>query len=121
MKRLYDINVHGAFYTAREAARNMIPMGGGSIILVSSMSANVVRNDYYFLLILISFSSLKRLITPPKLVSTRNSRTTQQYIERVEHPAVKHMAASLAVEWAKAGVRVNSLRFKLVYGLERSD
>ena len=36
-----DINVHGAFFTAREAARNMIPLGGGSIVLVASMSANV--------------------------------------------------------------------------------
>jgi NAD(P)-dependent dehydrogenase (short-subunit alcohol dehydrogenase family) len=41
MKRLYDINVHGAFFTAREAAKYMIPQGGGSIILVASMSANV--------------------------------------------------------------------------------
>ena len=41
VKRLYDINVHGAFFTAREAARNMIPQGGGSIVLVASMSANV--------------------------------------------------------------------------------
>ena len=41
MKRLFDINVHGVFYTAREAARLMIPQGAGSIILVSSMSANV--------------------------------------------------------------------------------
>lgn len=41
IKRLYDINVHGAFYTAREAAKCMIPQGGGSIILVASMSANV--------------------------------------------------------------------------------
>lgn len=41
IKRLYDINVHGAFFTAREAARNMIPQGGGSITLVGSMSANV--------------------------------------------------------------------------------
>ena len=41
IKRLYDINVHAAFFTAREAARNMIPGGGGSIVLVSSMSANV--------------------------------------------------------------------------------
>jgi NAD(P)-dependent dehydrogenase (short-subunit alcohol dehydrogenase family) len=38
---LYDINVHGAFFTAREAAKYMIPQGGGSIILVASMSANV--------------------------------------------------------------------------------
>ena len=41
IKRLYDINVHGAFFTAREAARNMIPQGGGSVVLVASMSANV--------------------------------------------------------------------------------
>jgi NAD(P)-dependent dehydrogenase (short-subunit alcohol dehydrogenase family) len=41
IKRLYDINVHGAFFTAREAARNMIPQGGGSIVLVASMSASV--------------------------------------------------------------------------------
>lgn len=41
MKRLVDINVHGAFFTAREAARVMVPAGGGSIVLVSSMSANV--------------------------------------------------------------------------------
>jgi NAD(P)-dependent dehydrogenase (short-subunit alcohol dehydrogenase family) len=38
---LYDTNVHGAFFTAREAAKHMIPQGGGSIILVASMSANV--------------------------------------------------------------------------------
>ena len=53
IKRLYDINVHGAFFTAREAARNMIPQGGGSIVLVSSMSANVsglVMIVRYFLL-----------------------------------------------------------------------
>ena len=41
IKRLSDINVHGAFFTAREAARNMIPQGGGSVVLVASMSANV--------------------------------------------------------------------------------
>ncbi|CCM04434.1 uncharacterized protein FIBRA_06614 [Fibroporia radiculosa] len=43
IKRLYDINVHGAFFTAREAARHMIPQGGGSIVLVGSMSANIVN------------------------------------------------------------------------------
>ncbi|KAF8077787.1 NAD(P)-binding protein [Lyophyllum atratum] len=79
IKRLYDINVHGAFYTAREAARNMIPKGGGSIILVSSMSANIIN------------------IPQP------------QTPYNASKAAVKHMAASLAVEWAKTGVRVNSL------------
>lgn len=79
IKRLYDINVHGVFFTAREAARNMIPQGGGSIVLVSSMSANIVN------------------IPQP------------QTPYNASKAAVKHMAASLAVEWAKKGVRVNVL------------
>jgi NAD(P)-dependent dehydrogenase (short-subunit alcohol dehydrogenase family) len=41
MKLLYDINVHGAMYTAREAAKLMIPRGAGSIVLVGSMSGSV--------------------------------------------------------------------------------
>jgi len=79
IKRLYDINVHGAFFTAREAARNMIPQGGGSIVLVASMSANIVN------------------IPQP------------QTPYNASKAAVKHMASSLAVEWAKKGVRVNVL------------
>jgi len=79
VKRLFDINVHGVFYTAREAARHMIPQGGGSIILISSMSANIVN--------------IPQLQTP----------------YNASKAAVKHMAASLAVEWAKKGVRVNTL------------
>ncbi|EKM55285.1 uncharacterized protein PHACADRAFT_255786 [Phanerochaete carnosa HHB-10118-sp] len=79
IKRLYDINVHGAFFTAREAARHMIPQGGGSVVLVASMSANIVNI--------------------PQPQTPYNSAKA----------AVKHMASSLAVEWAKKGVRVNCL------------
>jgi len=79
MKRLYDINVHGAFYTAREAAKYMIARGSGSIVLVSSMSATVVN------------------IPQP------------QAPYNASKAAVRQMAASLAVEWAQKGVRVNSL------------
>ncbi|KAK2466820.1 hypothetical protein APHAL10511_001078 [Amanita phalloides] len=79
MKRLYDVNVHGAFYTAREAAKVMIPRGSGSIILIASMSANIVNVP----------------------------QTQMPY--NASKAAVKHMAASLAVEWAKHGVRVNTL------------
>ncbi|SJL12144.1 related to D-arabinitol 2-dehydrogenase [Armillaria ostoyae] len=79
IKRLYDINVHGAFFTAREAARNMIPQGGGSIVLVASMSANIVN------------------IPQP------------QTPYNASKAAVKHMTSSLAVEWAKKNVRVNCL------------
>ncbi|KAF9482823.1 NAD(P)-binding protein [Pholiota conissans] len=79
VKLLFDINVHGVFYTAREAARNMIATGGGSIILISSMSANIVN--------------IPQLQTP----------------YNASKAAVKHMASSLAVEWAKQNVRVNCL------------
>ncbi|KAJ3722776.1 hypothetical protein DFJ43DRAFT_1003877 [Lentinula guzmanii] len=79
IKRLYDINVHGAFFTAREAARNMIPQGGGSIVLVASMSANIIN------------------IPQP------------QTPYNASKAAVRHMASSLAVEWAKKHVRVNVL------------
>ncbi|KAH9483946.1 D-arabinitol 2-dehydrogenase [ribulose-forming] [Psilocybe cubensis] len=79
IKRLFDINVHGVLYTAREAARLMIPQGGGSIILISSMSANIVN--------------------VPQLQTPYNASKA----------AVKHMAASLAVEWAKHNIRVNAL------------
>ncbi|KAJ7256456.1 hypothetical protein B0H12DRAFT_1015777 [Mycena haematopus] len=79
IKKLYDINVHGAFITAREAARIMVPQGGGSIVLVASMSANIVN--------------IPQLQTP----------------YNASKAAVKHMASSLAVEWAKTGVRVNVL------------
>ncbi|KAG1832642.1 hypothetical protein EV424DRAFT_1367481 [Suillus variegatus] len=79
IKRLYDINVHGAFFTAREAARNMIPQGGGSIVLVASMSASIIN------------------IPQP------------QTPYNASKAAVRHMASSLGVEWAKKGVRVNTL------------
>jgi len=57
----------------------MIPQGGGSIVLVASMSAQVVNI--------------------PQPQTPYNSSKA----------AVRHMASSLAVEWAKKGVRVNSL------------
>jgi len=79
IKHLYDVNVHGTFFTAREAAKYMIPQGGGSIILVASMSANIVN--------------------VPQLQTPYNASKA----------AVKHMASSLAVEWATKGVRVNAL------------
>ncbi|KAF9013937.1 NAD-binding protein [Cyathus striatus] len=79
IKRLFDVNVHGAFFTAREAARSMIPNGGGSIVLIASMSANIIN-------------------IPQPQTPYNTSKA-----------AVKHMAASLGVEWAKKGVRVNVL------------
>jgi NAD(P)-dependent dehydrogenase (short-subunit alcohol dehydrogenase family) len=79
VKFLFDINFHGVLYTAREAARRMIPNGGGSVILISSMSASIVNI--------------------PQAQAPYNASKA----------AVKHLASSLAVEWAKDGVRVNCI------------
>jgi NAD(P)-dependent dehydrogenase (short-subunit alcohol dehydrogenase family) len=79
MQRLYDINVHGALYTAREGFKLMQPHGAGSIVMVASMSAGIVNIPQ------------------------------RQFAYNASKAAVKHMAASLAVEWAKTGIRVNSL------------
>ncbi|KAL1744354.1 hypothetical protein HDZ31DRAFT_38863 [Schizophyllum fasciatum] len=98
IKRLYDINVHGAFFTAREAARNMIPQGGGSIVLVASMSANVSH--------LILFSVALVLTCIHRLSTSRRFPQTPYNASKA---AVRHMASSLGVEWAKKGVRVNVL------------
>lgn len=35
-------------------------------------------------------------------------------VTKTVYLAVKHMASSLAVEWAKKGVRVNALRYNCV-------
>lgn len=44
MKLLYDINVHGSYFCAREVAKHMISKkNGGSIIMVASMSGSVSR------------------------------------------------------------------------------
>jgi len=77
---LYDVNVHGSFFCAREVARHM-KAGNvqGSIIFIASMSANIVN------------------VPQP------------QFAYNASKAAVKHMAASLAVEWAPYGIRVNSL------------
>lgn len=54
VRKLFDVNVHGAYLTAREAAKVMIPNGGGSIILIASMSASVSQTcasylEYYLI------------------------------------------------------------------------
>ncbi|KAL5536582.1 hypothetical protein ACEPAF_404 [Sanghuangporus sanghuang] len=78
-KLLFDVNYHGAFFTARASAKRMIPNGGGSIVLISSMSAGIVN--------------------VPQPQAPYNASKA----------AVKQLAASLAVEWASKNVRVNTL------------
>jgi D-arabinitol 2-dehydrogenase len=75
-----DINFNGSYFVAREAAKKMFADKiQGSIILVASMSASIVNH--------------------PQPQAPYNASKA----------AVKHLASCLAVEWAKRGVRVNSI------------
>lgn len=79
-RKLMDINVGGSFFTAREAAKDMMKRNApGSIVLVGSMSGAAVN------------------IPQP------------QAPYNASKAAVRHLCSSLAVEWAPKNIRVNCL------------
>lgn len=79
-KRVVDVNLHGVFFCAREAGRQMIRQGhGGSVINTASMSGSIVNVG----------------------------RTIAAYC--TTKAGVKHLTKALAVEWAKHAIRVNSI------------
>ena len=80
LKKLFDINIGGSYFVAREVAKKMLEdKVKGSIVMIASMSASVVN--------------------VPQAQAPYNASKA----------AVKHLASSMAVEWAKSGIRVNSL------------
>ncbi|MFV0432721.1 MAG: SDR family oxidoreductase [Leucobacter sp.] len=79
-RRVQSINVDGTFFTVQAFAKHLIAAGlPGSAILVSSMSGRVVN-------------------VPQQQTAYNTSKA-----------AVGHLAASLAVEWAAQGIRVNAI------------
>ncbi len=79
-QRVLDINLNGTFYATQSFARRLLAQKRtGSAILVSSMSAQIVN-------------------VPQFQASYHASKA-----------AVSMLAKSLAVEWAKSGIRVNAL------------
>ena len=79
-QRVLDINLNGTFFACQSFARRLLPTGRpGSAILISSMSGRIVN-------------------VPQHQASYNASKA-----------AVTHLARSLAVEWAAAGIRVNSV------------
>ena len=78
-RRLIDVNLTGVFLTAQAEARVMLASGGGSIVNVASMSGTIV-----------------------------NRGLTQAHYN-ASKAGVMHLTKSLAVEWARRGIRVNSL------------
>lgn len=78
-KKMMDINLNSVFYGCQAAFGQMRKQGGGSIINTASMSAHIVNH--------------------PQCQAGYNTAKA----------GVKHMTKSLAVEWAKYNIRVNSL------------
>lgn len=77
--KVYDVDVTGVFLSCQAEGRAMLRNGGGSIVNIASMSARIAN------------------------------RGLQQVHYNSAKAAVVQLSASLALEWADRGVRVNSL------------
>ncbi|KAK0669570.1 putative D-arabinitol 2-dehydrogenase [Cercophora samala] len=78
VQKLWGVNVDGTWLFATEVAKHLIERGSkGSMVFIGSMSGSIVN--------------------VPQPQAPYNAAKA----------AVRHMASSLAVEWAKYGVRVN--------------
>jgi len=79
-RRLLDINITGSFFTAQAVAQQMIKLGkGGSIINIASMSGTIVNYPQ------------------------------EQSCYNASKAAVIQLTRSLAAEWARHNIRVNSI------------
>ncbi|OUS88550.1 SDR family oxidoreductase [Rhodococcus sp. NCIMB 12038] len=78
-QRVYDVDVTGVFVSCQAEAQAMLDNGRGAIVNVGSMSGSIANRG----LLQCHYNSAKA--------------------------AVKHLSASLAMEWAQRGVRVNCL------------
>lgn len=78
-RAVIDVNLNGVFYTCTEFGRRMVSRGRGAVVITASMSGLIVN-------------------VPQAQASYNASKA-----------AAAHLAKSLAVEWAPAGVRVNAL------------
>jgi NAD(P)-dependent dehydrogenase (short-subunit alcohol dehydrogenase family) len=78
-QRVFDVNVTGVFLSCQAEARAMLPHGRGSIVNIASMSATIVN------------------------------RGLLQAHYNASKAAVVHLTKSLAMEWSKRGLRVNSI------------
>lgn len=74
-----DINVEAVFFLSQAAAKVMVEQGGGNIINIGSMSANIVNRPQW------------------------------QPAYNASKAAVHHLTKSFAAEWAPLNIRVNAI------------
>jgi NAD(P)-dependent dehydrogenase (short-subunit alcohol dehydrogenase family) len=77
--KVVDVNLNGVFWCCRAFGRHMLEQGGGAIVNVGSMSAEIVNY-------------------PQEQANYNASKA-----------GVHHLTRSLAAEWASRGVRVNAV------------
>jgi NAD(P)-dependent dehydrogenase (short-subunit alcohol dehydrogenase family) len=77
--KVLDVNLNGVFWCCRTFGKAMLDQGGGNIVNVGSMSADIVN------------------------------RPQEQAQYNASKAGVHHLTRSLAVEWAKRNVRVNAV------------
>lgn len=77
--KVIDVNLNGVFWCCRTFGKAMLEHGGGNIVNVGSMSAEIVN------------------------------RPQEQAQYNASKAAVHHLTRSLAAEWAKRNVRVNAV------------
>jgi NAD(P)-dependent dehydrogenase (short-subunit alcohol dehydrogenase family) len=77
--KVLDVNLNGVFWCARAFGKSMLENGGGAIVNVGSMSADIVNY-------------------PQEQANYNASKA-----------GVHHLTRSLAAEWATRGVRVNAV------------
>jgi NAD(P)-dependent dehydrogenase (short-subunit alcohol dehydrogenase family) len=79
-RKVIDVNLTGTFFSAQAFGRHLLAAGlPGSAVLIASMSGSIVN--------------------VPQWAASYNASKA----------AVAHLGKSLAVEWASAGIRVNSI------------
>ena len=78
-RRVMSVNLDGVAATCQQAGKNMIARGGGSIVIVGSISGLVANKGFY----------------------------NAHY--NASKAAVHQLARSLAMEWARYGIRVNAI------------
>ncbi|HXT09646.1 MAG TPA: SDR family oxidoreductase [Roseiarcus sp.] len=77
--KVMDVNLNGVFWCCRAFGKAMLEMGGGTIVNIGSMSAQIVN------------------------------RPQEQAQYNASKAAVHHLTRSLAAEWAGRNVRVNAV------------